>query len=156
MRISIEVLRVLVLLTGDIGSIFLSLAHNTEQDESVFLRDAAPGFGHFDSANGENCGDVHHQYRARIAAGATKSDTDTGLISGVKTWARLRLLINGDQTRFLIGEDNVITTLASAVTDISEGAHKRIGAAIGLAVISFGTGALMVLTKSTKQYVGLT
>jgi hypothetical protein len=31
-----------------------------------------------------------------------------------------------------------------------------VGAAIGLAVISFGIGALMALSKSKKHYVGLT
>jgi len=31
-----------------------------------------------------------------------------------------------------------------------------VGAAIGLAVISFGIGALMALTKSKKHYIGLT
>jgi hypothetical protein len=47
---------------------------------------------------------------------------------------------------------------ASAVTEISYGqdVHRRIGAAIGLAVVSFGIGALMALTKSKKHFVGLT
>jgi hypothetical protein len=31
-----------------------------------------------------------------------------------------------------------------------------VGAAIGLAVVSFGIGALMALTKSKKHFVGLT
>ena len=34
--------------------------------------------------------------------------------------------------------------------------HRRIGAAIGLAVVSFGVGGLMALTKSKKHFVGLT
>jgi hypothetical protein len=34
--------------------------------------------------------------------------------------------------------------------------HRRVGAAIGLAVVSFGIGALMALTKSKKHFVGLT
>jgi hypothetical protein len=47
---------------------------------------------------------------------------------------------------------------AAAITEISYGqdVHRRIGAAIGLAVISFGVGALMALTKSKKHFVGLT
>jgi hypothetical protein len=47
---------------------------------------------------------------------------------------------------------------ASSVTEISYGqdVHRRVGAAIGLAVISFGVGALMALTKSKKHFVGLT
>lgn len=52
----------------------------------------------------------------------------------------------------------VITIPASAVTEISYGqdVHRRVGAAIGLAIVSFGIGALMALTKSKKHYVGLT
>jgi len=34
--------------------------------------------------------------------------------------------------------------------------HRRVGAAIGLALVSFGIGALMALTKSKKHFVGLT
>jgi hypothetical protein len=47
---------------------------------------------------------------------------------------------------------------ASAITDISYGqdVHRRVGAAIGLAVVSFGIGGLMALTKSKKHYGGLT
>ena len=47
---------------------------------------------------------------------------------------------------------------ASAITEISYGqdVHRRVGAAIGLAVVSFGIGALMALTKSKKHFVGLT
>jgi hypothetical protein len=34
--------------------------------------------------------------------------------------------------------------------------HRRVGAAIGLAIVSLGVGALMALSKSKKHYVGLT
>jgi hypothetical protein len=34
--------------------------------------------------------------------------------------------------------------------------HRRVGAAIGIAVFTLGIGALMALTKSKKHYVGLT
>jgi hypothetical protein len=46
----------------------------------------------------------------------------------------------------------------STIQDISYGqdVHRRIGAAISLAVIYFGIGGLMALTKSKKHYVGLT
>ena len=52
----------------------------------------------------------------------------------------------------------MVTIPASAVTEISYGqdVHRRVGAAIGLAVVSLGIGALMALTKSKKHYVGLT
>jgi hypothetical protein len=34
--------------------------------------------------------------------------------------------------------------------------HRRVGAAIGLALVSFGIGALMALTNSKKHFIGLT
>jgi hypothetical protein len=34
--------------------------------------------------------------------------------------------------------------------------NRRVGAAIGLAVVSLGIGTLMALTKSKKHFVGLT
>ena len=47
---------------------------------------------------------------------------------------------------------------ASSITEISYGqdVHRRVGAAIGLALVSFGIGALMALTKSKKHFIGLT
>jgi hypothetical protein len=53
---------------------------------------------------------------------------------------------------------DVITIPAATVTEISYGqdVHRRVGAAIGLAVVSFGIGGLMALTKSKKHYIGLT
>ena len=49
----------------------------------------------------------------------------------------------------------VTTLVPSTIQDISYGqnVHRRIGAAIGLTVISFGIGRLMALTKSKKHYV---
>jgi hypothetical protein len=55
-------------------------------------------------------------------------------------------------------KNDVVTIPAAAVTEISYGqdVHRRVGAAIGLAVVSLGIGALMALTKSKKHFVGLT
>ena len=52
----------------------------------------------------------------------------------------------------------VVVIPVSAITEISYGqdVHRRVGAAIGLAVVSLGIGGLMALTKSKKDYVGLT
>ena len=70
----------------------------------------------------------------------------------------MRLFIESNQVRLVRDKGEVITVPASAVTEISYGqdVHRRVGAAIGLAVISFGVDALMALTKSKKHYVGLT
>jgi len=70
----------------------------------------------------------------------------------------MKLFIEGSQIRLVKDKNEVVTIPASAVTEISYGqdVHRRVGAAIGLAVVSFGIGALMALTKSKKHYVGLT
>jgi hypothetical protein len=70
----------------------------------------------------------------------------------------MRLFVDPNQVRLVKDKTNVMTIPASAVTEISYGqdVHRRVGAAIGLAIVSFGIGALMALTKSKKHYVGLT
>jgi len=48
-----------------------------------------------------------------------------------------------------------LTLPATAVTEISY-VHRRVGAAVGLAVVSLGVGALMALSKSKKHFIGVT
>ena len=75
-----------------------------------------------------------------------------------KTGTAVYLYIESNQIR-LAKKDTVLATIpASAVTEISYGqdVHRRVGAAIGLALVSFGIGALMALSKSKKHYVGIT
>jgi hypothetical protein len=52
----------------------------------------------------------------------------------------------------------LISIPAASITEVSYGqdVHRRVDAAIGLAVVSFGIGALMALTKSKKHFIGLT
>ncbi len=52
----------------------------------------------------------------------------------------------------------VVIVPASAITEISYGqdVHRRVGAAIGVAVVTFGIGALLALSKSKKHFIGLT
>ena len=97
------------------------------------------------------------------AFGATSANSynvmyDGGSLPDVKTGNDLRMYIQGDTLRFMHGKKEVISIPASTVTEISYGqdVHRRVGAAIGLAVVSLGIGALMALTKSKKHYVGLT
>jgi hypothetical protein len=68
------------------------------------------------------------------------------------------MYIDTNQIRMLDGKTLVATLVPSTVQEISYGqdVHRRVGAAIGLAVVSFGIGALMALTKSKKHFVGLT
>jgi hypothetical protein len=83
---------------------------------------------------------------------------DGGSLQDQKAGSGMRLVIEGNQIRLFKDKTDVITIPASSVTEISYGqdVHRRVGAAIGLAVVSLGIGALMALTKSKKHYVGLT
>ncbi len=83
---------------------------------------------------------------------------DGGSVPDIKAGTAVKLFIDANQIRIVRDKGDVVTIPASSVTEISYGqdVHRRIGAAIGLAVISLGIGALMALTKSKKHYVGLT
>jgi hypothetical protein len=82
---------------------------------------------------------------------------DGGSIADAKTGSGMKLFIDPNLVR-LVSDKGAVSIPASAVTEISYGqdVHRRVGAAIGLAVVSLGVGALMALTKSKKRYVGLT
>lgn len=81
-----------------------------------------------------------------------------GSLGSIKTGAKLKLQIAQDKIAIFDGNTMVITLPPSAVTEISYGqdVHRRVGAAIGIGVVTFGLGALMALTKSKKHFVGLT
>jgi hypothetical protein len=97
---------------------------------------------------------------ATLLAGdnAYKVTYDGGSLTDQKAGTGMKLLIEGTQIRLVRDKGDIVTIPASAVTEISYGqdVHRRVGAAIGLAVVSLGIGALMALTKSKKHYVGLT
>lgn len=83
---------------------------------------------------------------------------DGGSVAALKTGSKAQLVIDSNQIRLIEDGKDAVVIPASAVTEISYGqdVHRRVGAAIGLAVVSLGVGALMALTKSKKHYVGLT
>jgi hypothetical protein len=86
---------------------------------------------------------------------------DGGSLPDAKSGVDMRLYIDSDKVRLVRdtkAEATVVTIQASTVTEISYGqdVHRRVGAAIGLAVISLGIGALMLLAKSKKHFVGIT
>lgn len=83
---------------------------------------------------------------------------DGGSLSNAKTGAAMRLLIAGDNIRLMKGDTEIVVVPAAAVTEISYGqdVHRRVGAAIGVAVVSFGIGALLALSKSKKHFIGIT
>ena len=59
---------------------------------------------------------------------------------------------------FLDQGKNHFSVPMKSITDVSYGndVHRRVGAAIGLALVSFGIGAFMLLAKTKKHYVGMT
>ena len=90
--------------------------------------------------------------------GGYKVMYDGGSLPGLKAGKKLTMYIDAKEIRIMGDKTLVATLVPSTVQDISYGqdVHRRVGAAIGLAVISFGIGGLMALTKSKKHYVGLT
>jgi len=87
-----------------------------------------------------------------------KVNYDGGSIPGIKAGNSLKLYVDSNQVRLVKDKADVIAIPVSSITEVSYGqdVHRRVGAAIGLAVVSLGVGALMALTKSKKHYVGLT
>ena len=83
---------------------------------------------------------------------------DGGSLQGIKAGTSAKLIIEPTQILIVHGKDTLATIPAASVTEISYGqdVHRRVGAAIGLAVFSFGLGALLALSKSKKHFVGLT
>lgn len=94
---------------------------------------------------------------AFAAESGYKVTYDGGSLSDIKSGTGLKLYIDSNQIR--LGKDKAtsITIPSSAITEISYGqdVHRRVGAAIGLAVVSLGIGALMALSKSKKHFIGL-
>ena len=83
---------------------------------------------------------------------------DGGSIPNVKVGSNARLSIQATDIQIMEKGQNLVTIPVSSITEISYGqdVHRRVGAAIGIGVVTLGVGALMALTKSKKHYVGLT
>ena len=83
---------------------------------------------------------------------------DGGSVQGLKPGSEAEIYIDANQIRLVEKGVEPLIIPASSVTDLSYGqdVHRRVGAAVGLAVVSFGLGALMLLSKSKKHYVGIT
>jgi hypothetical protein len=83
---------------------------------------------------------------------------DGGSLPDSKAGTDMKLYIDGNNIRIMKDKKEVTVIPASAITEISYGqdVHRRVGAAIGVAMVSFGIGALLALSKSKKHFVGLT
>ena len=75
---------------------------------------------------------------------------DGGTITTLKTGSDFKINPSGTAITLTKGKEDVMSIPAASITEISYGqdVHRRVGAAIGLALVSFGIGALMALTKS--------
>jgi hypothetical protein len=104
------------------------------------------------------CGSVSLLCAAETRANYYSVTYDGGSIAGAKTGAGMKLFIDGEQIKITNEKKEIATIPAAAVTEISYGqdVHRRVGAAVGLAFVSFGIGGLMALTKSKKHFIGLT
>jgi hypothetical protein len=87
-----------------------------------------------------------------------KVNYDGGSIADLKAGAGLRMQFDSSQVRIIRDKADVLVIPTASILEVSYGqdVHRRVGAAIGLAVVSLGIGALMALSKSKKHYVGLT
>jgi hypothetical protein len=83
---------------------------------------------------------------------------DGGSINGLKSGNGVKLFLDSNQIRVVKDKEDIATIPASAITEVSYGqdVHRRVGAAIGLGVVTLGLGALMALSKSKKHFIGLT
>jgi hypothetical protein len=83
---------------------------------------------------------------------------DGGSVTDIKTGSDLKLFLGDNRIRVVKKDRDVLNVPASAITEISYGqdVHRRVGAAVGLAIVSLGVGALMALSKSKKHFIGLT
>ncbi len=83
---------------------------------------------------------------------------DGGSLQGLKAGTDVKLYIDPNQIRIVKDKTDLVVIPAASVTEISYGqdVHRRIGAAIGVAIFSLGIGALLALTKSKKHFIGLT
>lgn len=83
---------------------------------------------------------------------------DGGSLPNAKAGSEMRIFIDGSNIRIMKEKTEIVVIPALAVTEISYGqdVHRRVGAAIGVAVVSLGVGALLALTKSKKHYIGIT
>ena len=95
---------------------------------------------------------------AADAQSGYKVTYDGGSLGDTKAGSGMKLVINPTTVVLIKDKAEIANIPATSITEISYGqdVHRRVGAAIGLAVVSFGIGALMALTKSKKHFVGLT
>jgi hypothetical protein len=69
----------------------------------------------------------------------------------------LKVFLNKEDIAIVQGKQNFNVPIA-AITEVSYGndVHRRVGAAVGVGIVTLGVGALLALAKTKKHYVGVT
>ena len=95
---------------------------------------------------------------AFAADNSYKVTYDGGSLTALKAGSKAQLSIESKVVRISADKKDIVEIPASAITEVSYGqdVHRRVGTAIGLAVISLGIGALMMFSKSKKHFIGIT
>jgi len=72
--------------------------------------------------------------------GSYKITYDGGSVQGLKPGNDMKLFIDTNQIRIMRDNNDAVIIPTTAITEISYGqdVHRRVGAAIGLPVVSFG------------------
>lgn len=86
-----------------------------------------------------------------------KVSYDGGSVQSVNPGSPAEFAIEQKQVRLVKDKKDLAVIPASSITEVSYGqdVHRRVGAVIGLAVVSFGIGALMAPSKSKKHFIGI-
>jgi hypothetical protein len=81
----------------------------------------------------------------------------TGGTLPVKADEEVKLFLQDDQIRVQYKKEDPISIPAKGITEVSYGqeVHRRIGAAAATAVFTLGIGAILLLSKSKKHYIGV-
>lgn len=127
---------------------FRPVSDDDEAEGEFWLRRVYEGFD-------RGCALLSHAHRSFCFRWGLQSHL-RGSVQDVKAGSGMKIYIEGDHIRLAKDGHDLVTILAASVTEISYGqdVHRRVGAAVGLAVVSLGIGALMALSKSKKHYVG--
>lgn len=69
----------------------------------------------------------------------------------------VKLFMQNEQVRVQYKKEPATVIPAAAITEVSYGqeVHRRIGAAAATAVFTLGVGAILLLSKSKKHYIGV-
>lgn len=83
---------------------------------------------------------------------------DGGSLPDLKSGRTIKLSIEQSDIKLIGDKGDLVSIPPTSITELSYGqdVHRRVGTAIGLAVVSLGVGALMALSKSKKHFIGVT